>query len=143
MTLLLLLPATACMEPPKYGQMDLAVSSLQDLYTWDPVTKAAGQASYDAVMGRGPEILPFLVDHLTDMTPTQLHEPVFDIKVTVGDVCFLILLDLTNLSWKKFADDGVFVSTQIPNPIFCVRFDNMAARHKVKARFAKMLEEQK
>ena len=132
-----------CMEPPKYGQMEQATSALADLYKWDPQMRATGQLPYDSVMGNVPEVLPFLVDHLTDMTPTAIHEPLLDIRVTVSDVCFLMLLDILKLPPKDFEKDGVWVSPLLPNPIFCIRFDNMLARHKVKAHFAKIVSERK
>ena len=130
-----------CLEPPKYGPMNQATSALTDLHHWDPQMKGAGQLPYDAVMGWGTDVLPILVDHLTDMNMTAIHEPTFDIQVTVSDVCFLMLLDILQLSWKDFEKDGVWVSTQLSNPIFCIRFDNMAARYKVKAHFAKIVAE--
>lgn len=133
-----------CVEPPKTGQMEQSVMALADLYTWDPHTKAKGQASYDSVMGWGPEVLPHLVAHLTDMTPTAIYEPTFQIQVTIGDVCFLLLLDLTGRSWQEFHEDGIFVhrlvpNTQNPNPIFNIRWD-MPARKRVQRRFARLLE---
>ena len=130
-----------CLEPPKYGQMDQATSALSDLHHWDPQMKGAGQLPYDAVMGSVPDVLPILVDHLTDMTPTAIHEPVLDIQVSVSDVCFLMLLDILKLPAKDFEKDGVWVSPLLANPIFCIRFDNMQARFRVKAHFAKIVAE--
>ena len=141
MPLLLLL--VGCLEPPKYGQMQQATAALSDLYRWDPQMKGAGQLPYDSVMGSAPDVLPFLVDHLTDMTPTAIYEPTLDIRVTVSDVCFLMLLDLMKLQWKEFERDGVWVSPLLPNPIFCIRFDNHAARRKVQGHFARIVAERR
>lgn len=137
---LALLALAACIEPPKSGQMEQAVMSLEDLWSWDPNTKAKGQAAYEAVVGWGPEIFPHLVAHLTDLTPTKIYEPTFKITPTVGDVCFLLLLDLTGRRWQEFQPDGVFVQSVLPNPVFNVRWPDPGARQRVQKRFLTLLD---
>ena len=53
--------------------------------------------------------------------------------VPVGDVAFLMLLDRLKLKWEAFYPDGVFISTQLPNQVFCVKWDP-GARARVRAR---------
>ncbi len=132
----------SCQEPPKHGQMDLAVRALADLHAWDPSTEAKGQASYDAIMGTGNDILPFLVAHVTDETPTMLYDKTFDITVTIGDVCFYMLIRMMGLDWKKeFLEEGAFVTSLLPNPIFCIRWKepSLLSRRRVQAHFVRLL----
>lgn len=140
----LLLLLAACPEPPKTMHHEMMVSSLADLHTWHPRMRAKGQMSFDAVMSYGDEIWPSLIAHLTDETPTHIREETFGITPVVGDVCFLILLDLTGLKWEDFYDDGVFVSKQVPdkknpNPLFGLDW-KPGSRRKVQRRFVKILE---
>lgn len=135
-----ILGAAGCQEPPRTGQMDMLVTSLAHLKEWDPIMQGRGQYSYDAVMGYGPEIYPVMVAHLTDETPTIIHEPIADRTAKISDVVFLMLLQLTRMKWEDFSQEGVFVSTALPNPIFCIKWDRMA-KFKVQARFQKIVEE--
>jgi hypothetical protein len=128
-----------CPEPPKTASMAQAVEGLRDLHSWDPATEARGQYAYDAVVNWGPEILPALVGHLTDLTPTAIYEEKFGITVTVSDVCFVLLLKLMGRRWEEFEEDGVFVHTVLPNPIFSIRWKDRESRARVQARFARLL----
>jgi hypothetical protein len=132
---------SSCQEPPKTGKMDEAVRGLAHLHSWDPSTEAQGNLSYDIVMGWGKEIIPVLIAHLTDETPTLLYDKTFDITVVLGDVCFYLLLKLTGLEWKVFFEDGVFVTTLLPNPIFCIRWKepSLQTRRRVQTHFIKIL----
>jgi len=100
-----------------------------------------GHYAYDAVMGYGPDILPIMVAHLTDDTPTAIREELSDRTAKVSDAVFLMLLQMTKRTWKDFAKEGVFVSTALPNPIFCIKWDRQI-KFKVQARFLQILEEQ-
>jgi hypothetical protein len=131
----LLLCLAACPEPPKTMQMEHTVMALADLHTWDSSVKVQDQEPYRRVAGWGAEILPTLVLHLTDETVTGLQLSGFDIKVKIGDVCFLILLQLTGRSWQEFQEDGVFVSTSFPEPVYCVRWNTPDARRRVQVHF--------
>jgi len=126
------------MEPPKAGQMELAVRGLADLHSWDPIMEAKGQYAYDIVMNYGPEILHHLAAHLTDETPTAIYDRILDIRPTVSDVCVLLLLKLTGIDKKEFLQDGLFITTVLPNPVLSVRWDP-GARQRVQTRFLKML----
>jgi hypothetical protein len=133
--------ASTCQEPSKTGKMDEAVRGLAHLHMWDPSTEAKGNLSYDIVMGWGKEIVPVLVAHLTDETPTLLYDKTFDITVVLGDICFYLLLKLTETEWKTFFEDGVFVTTLLPNPIFCIRWKEptLQTRRRVQVHFLKIL----
>ena len=98
-----------------------------------------GHYAYDAVMGFGPEILPILVAHLTDETPTAIYDDMSRRNPKVSDVAFLMLLDLTKHRWQDFSKEGIFVSTALPNPIFCIKWDR-PTKFKVQARFRELLE---
>lgn len=140
LAVLILLGGSACQEPPKTGQMVQVVRGLVDLHAWDPATEGLGQYGYDAVMNAGPEVFLSLAAHLTDETPTALYDRTFDIKVSLGDVCFYMLLKLTGFKRDLFLEDGAFISSQLPNPIFCIRWkDGAASRRKAQARFLKLL----
>jgi hypothetical protein len=139
---LLLLMASTCQEPPRTGQMDDLVSGLAHLHEWDSAMQGKGHYAYDAVMGYGPEILPILVNHLTDETPTAIYEEATKRNPKIADAAFLMLLHLTKHRWQDFSKEGVFVSTVLPNPIFCIKWDR-ETKFKVQARFLKMLEEEK
>ena len=131
--------AAACVEPSKAGQVELAVRGLADLHSWDPVRQGEGQYAYDVLRSSDPaDVLPALVAHLTDETPTAIHDRLLDLRPTVGDVCLLMLLEWTRIPWQEFLDDGLFISSQLPNPMFCIRWDT-AARKRVQARFARRL----
>jgi hypothetical protein len=130
--------ASCVVEPPKTGQMEAAIQGLSDLHKWDPVEQGKGFPAYDAVVGSGPDILHLLVEHLTDEKPTAIYDRLLDLKPNVGDVCLLILLRMTGLKWQEFLQDGLFISTQLDNPLLCIRWDR-AARTKVQARFRQIL----
>lgn len=136
------LVASSCQEPNKQGQIDLAVRSLVDLHVWDPATEGKGQNSYDAVMGLGKEAYPILAAYLTDETPTLLYDKAFDITVTLGDVCFYLLLKQLGLDWKEFFEDGARMPSLLPNRIFCIRWaePSLLSRRRVQAHFLKILE---
>jgi hypothetical protein len=135
----LLVLAAGCTEPPKTGQMVQTISGLAHLHSWDPTTQGRGQYAYDAVMGWGPEIVPSLVATITDETPTAIHDDLSGRTVPVGDVCFLMALQISGHRWEEFFDDGVFVSTALENPIFCIRWKDRASRFRVQSRFFSLL----
>jgi hypothetical protein len=135
-----LLAVAGCQEPPRTGQMDSLVTGLAHLKEWDPVMQGRGQYAYDAVMGYGPEIYPVLVAHLTDETPTVIHEILADRTAKISDVVFLMLLQMTKMKWQDFSKEGVFLSSALPNPVFCLKWDR-EAKYKVQARFARIVEE--
>jgi hypothetical protein len=134
-----LLTASTCNEPPRVAQMEDLVSGLAHLHTWDVHMQGKGHYAYDAVMGYGKEIFPVLVAHLTDETPTAIHDKMSDRNPKVCDAVFLMLLELTKARWQDFSKEGVFVSTVLPNPIYCVKWDR-AAKFKVQAKFREVLE---
>ncbi len=131
--------AAGCMEPPKHGQMEQAVTGLAHLHTWDPANQARGQYAYDAVMSWGAEILPVLVAHITDETPTAVYDEISGRNAVVGDVCFLMALQISSRNWREFYEDGVFVSTALENPLFCIHWKDRASRLRVQARFRRIL----
>jgi hypothetical protein len=133
------LALAACQEPPRTGQMDDLVSGLAHLHEWDPAMQGKGHYAYDAVMGYGPDILPVMAAHLTDDTPTAIREELSDRTAKVSDVVFLMMLQLTKHKWQDFAGEGVFVSTALPNPVFCIKWSR-EARFKVQAKFLQFLE---
>src|SRR6185295_17573821 len=92
---LALAAAAGCAEPPRTAQMDDLVSGLAHLHSWDKHMQAKGHYAYDAVMGYGPEILPVMVAHLTDETPTAIYEKMTERNPKVCDAVFLMLLELT------------------------------------------------
>ena len=133
----LLLGLSGCAEPPKTHKLEELVSGLANLHKWDASMQGRGQAHYDRVMGYGPEILPALIAHLTDETPTAIYEDVTRRNPKVCDVAFLMLLELTKSKWEDFADEGVFISTVLPNQIYCIKWDKVS-KIKVQAKFAKL-----
>lgn len=128
----------ACAEPPKSGQMELIVRGLADIHTWDPVMEAEGHYAYNGVRNSVPDILPILAAHLTDETPTALYERIVDRRPTVSDLCILLLLKYTGIDKKEFLKDGLFISTALENPVFCVKWDP-GARQRVQKRFFEIL----
>ncbi len=127
-----------CMEPPKGAQREQIIRGLADLHSWDVKLQGTGQYSYDATVTSWPEIGHNLAFHLTDETPTAIYEKLTQRNPVVGDVCFLLLLKLTGLPWQEFHKEGVFVSTALPNPIFCITWDP-GARLRVQRRFLDLL----
>ena len=135
---LLFLGAVGCQEPPKGNQYEEIVSSLAHLQKWDPVMQGRGHYAYDRVVGAGPDILPALIAHLTDETPTAIYEEVTQRNPKVCDVSLLILLTVTKRSWEEFRSEGLFVSTVLPNPVYCVKWDR-ATKVRVQAKFAQLI----
>ena len=135
----ILLLAAGCAEPPKIGQMEELVTSLAHLHEWDPVMQGKGHYAYDAVMGYGPEIYPILVGHLTDETPTAVYDEISRRNPKISDAALMMLLELTRRKWQDFAAEGLFVSTALPNPIFCIKWDR-PTKFKVQARFHQLIE---
>jgi hypothetical protein len=127
-----------CSEPPRANQHEEIVSSLAHLQKWDPIMQGRGHYAYDRVLGAGPAIIPSLVAHLTDETPTAIYEEVTQRNPKVCDVSFLILLAITKTRWEDYANEGVFVSTVLPNPIYCIKWDR-AAKIRVQAKFAELI----
>lgn len=138
---LLLLLAASCANTmdDNSGRMEYTVSNLSDLHSWDPQEQGSGQPAYDSVLGWGDEVLPVLVAHITDQRKTQIFEPQTGRNPTVGDACFFILLRLKKLSWKSFADDGVFVSSAFSNPLFCLQWDGPGAKKRVQERMLALI----
>jgi hypothetical protein len=135
----LILSASGCAEPPRVGQMEDLVSGLAHLHTWDQHMQGKGHYAYDAVMGYGKDIYPILVAHLTDDTPTAIRDKMSERNPKVSDAAFLMLLELTKTKWEDFSKEGVFVSTALPNPIFCIKWDR-TAKFKVQAKFRQLLQ---
>jgi len=135
---LLALGAT-CQEPPRVGQMDALVAGLAHLHVWDKDMQGKGQYAYDAVMGYGKDIYPVLVAHLTDETPTAIRDEISSRNPKVSDAAFLMLLDLTKTKWQDFTKEGVFVTTVLDNPIYCIKWDRQT-KFKVQAKFRALLE---
>ena len=137
--LLLALPlVVGCQEPSKTGQMDDRVTNLCNLHTWDRYMQGKGDVVYDAVMSYGPEIWPVMVDHLVDETPTAIEDEISRRVPKVSDVVLLMLLELTQKKWEDFSADGLFISTALPNPIFCIKWDHetkMKVRHRFRQYF--------
>lgn len=134
----LLATAAACQEPPRVAQMDHLVEGLAHLHAWDRHMQGKGHYAYDAVMGYGKDIYPVLVAHLTDETPTAIRDKMSDRNPKVADAVFLMLLELTKTKWEDFAKEGVFVSTVLENPIFCIKWDRMA-KFKVQKKFRDLI----
>ncbi len=128
-----------CQEPPQTGRYEASIRGLADLHTWDPGMGGAGNLAYEAVVSSFPEILPLLVAHVTDETPTALREPRFDVRPTVGDVCFLILLQELKLNWEAFYDDGLFLSKQLENPVYSIRWKDRASKARVQQKLARIV----
>jgi hypothetical protein len=140
LSLILALPfSVGCPEPPKLAQMDELISTLSDLKSWDPVMQAKGSLGYDGVMGYGPDILPVLIDHLTDESPTAIYDEISGRNPKLCDVVLLVLLQLMKRKWEDFSKDGLFISTALPNPIFCIKWDRQA-KFAVQRRFKHYLE---
>jgi hypothetical protein len=137
--LLIACGAAGCQEPPRYGEMSSLISDLANMRVWDPTMQGKGYYAYDRVMGFGPDIYPVMVSHLINETPTAIYDEASHRNPCIADVVFLMLLELTNHKWQDFAADGVFVSSALSNPIFCIKWDR-ATKFKVKARFAELLE---
>ena|SRR5258706_14343374 len=138
---LLALAAVGCSEPPQTNRMEAYLTGLQDIHVWDKDTMAKGVPSFDAVMGWGPEIWPALIARLVDDTPTKIYDDMSGRTPKVSDLAFLMLLELFHKKWQDFADDGVFVSKALPNPVLCIKWDR-AVKLKVKARFAQILAQE-
>jgi len=140
LTLLLALPfSVGCPEPPKIAQMDELVSSLSDLRLWDPVMMGKGNLSFDGVMGYGPDIYPVLIDHLTDETATAIYDEISGRNPKVCDVALLMLLNLMRRRWEDFSKDGLFISTALPNPVFCIKWDRQT-KFKIQHRLRYLLD---
>jgi hypothetical protein len=140
LTLLLALPfSVGCPEPPKLAQMDELVSTLSHLKEWDPIMQAKGQLGYDSIMGYGPDMHPVLVDHLTDETVTAIYDEISGRNPKICDLVLLMLLQLTHHRWQDFAKDGLFISSVLPNPAFCIKWDR-ETKFKVQRRFRHFLE---
>jgi hypothetical protein len=138
--LLLSLPLVpGCQEPPKIARMDDMVSGLANLKAWDRYMQGKGNMSYDYVMGYGPEIFPVLIDHLTDESVTAIEDEMSGRVPKVCDVVLLILFELMHKKWQDFSVDGLFISTALPNPIFCIKWDR-ETKFKVQIRFRYFLE---
>ncbi|HYF01703.1 MAG TPA: hypothetical protein VEJ18_22470, partial [Planctomycetota bacterium] len=128
----------SCAEPSKRGQYEQIVSSLRFMHIWDPQKEGAGHFAYDAAMSSDEGIDHVLAARITDEEPTAIHDRIAERTAKVGDVAFFILLRRTNMKWQDFSDYGVFVSSQLPNPIFCIKWDP-GARMKVRNKFLELL----
>jgi hypothetical protein len=138
---LVLAAGFGCMEPPQTNKIEDYLSGLADLHTWDKDRMGKGLLSFDAVMGWGPEIWPQLINRLTDDTPTKIYDEMSGRTAKISDVVFLMLLELFHKRWQDFSADGVFVSTALPNPVFCIKWDR-PAKFKVKAHFLELLAQE-
>lgn len=132
---------SGCPEPPKIAQMDDMVQSLSTLRIWDQYMQGKGNLGYESIMGYGPDIYPVLADHLTDETPTAIYDEVSGRNPKICDAVLLMLLTLTKKKWQDFSQDGLFISTALPNPIFCIKWDR-ATKVAVQIRFKLYLEQE-
>jgi hypothetical protein len=48
------------------------------------------------------------------------------------------LVTVSKTRWQDFASEGVFVSTVLDNPVYCIKWDR-AAKIKVQAKFAELI----
>jgi len=135
---ILLSVLAACQEPSKKGQFAQLVYDLNVLHTWDPGRKAQGQYPFDQIMGCPADVDHALAAAVADERPTAIYDRVSGRTALVGDVAFMILLERLSLKWDVFYKDGVFLSTQLPNPIFCLNWDP-GARGRVRARLLELL----
>jgi hypothetical protein len=135
---LLLAALTGCMEPSKRAQLGQLVFDLNVLHSWDPGRKAQGQYPYDAIMSCPPDIDHALAAAVTDERPTAIYDVDSQRTALVGDVSFLMLLDRLGLKWESFYKQGVFMSTALPNPVFCLKWDP-GARARVRAKLLEIL----
>jgi hypothetical protein len=119
--------------------MDDMVSSLCNLNTWDRYMMAKGNGTFDQVMGAGPDIYPVLIDHLADETETAIEDEMTGRKPKVCDLVLLMLLELMHRKWQDFSIDGLFISTALPNPVFCIKWDH-TTKLKVRIRFRYFLD---
>jgi hypothetical protein len=134
----LLLALAGCTEPSKQGQFVQLVYDLNNLHAWDPGRKAQGQYPYDQIMGSPPVIDHSLAAAITDERPTAIYDRPSGRTVLVGDVAFMMLLERLGWKWEAFYKEGVFLSTQLPNPIFCLKWDP-GARGRVKLKILSLL----
>jgi hypothetical protein len=135
---LLLGALPGCQEPSKKGQFAQLVYDLNILHTWDPGRKAQGHYPYDQIMGCPPEVDHALAAAVADERPTAIHDRISGRTALVGDVAFMMILERLSLKWEAFYKDGVFLSTQLPNPIFCLKWDP-GARSRVRTRLLALL----
>jgi hypothetical protein len=136
--LLWLMAAVGCPEPSKNAQLGQLVYDLNNLHTWDPTLKAQGQYPYDAILTCPPDIDHALAGAITDERPTAIHDRISGRTATVGDVAFLMILERKGLKWEDFYKQGVFMSTALPNPIHCLKWDP-GARARVRAKIVELL----
>ena len=138
--LLLSLPLVpGCQEPPKTAAMDDKVTNLCNLRLWDANMQGKGNLYYDSVMGYGADIYPVMVDHLTDENVTAIYDEMSGRNPKVCDLVLLMLLELTHKKWEDFSGDGLFISTALPNPVFCIKWDRQT-KMKVQFHFKKVVE---
>jgi hypothetical protein len=77
-------------------------------------------ATYDAFMDGNKAVVPCLIEKVTDTTktPDPRQEPGFpDIEITIGDIAFFLLVDITKIQFtdvlppdvrKEYKEDGVY-----------------------------------
>src|SRR5205807_311381 len=77
-------------------------------------------AVYDAFMVAGDKVVPCLIEKVTDATKMRdpRSEPGFpDVEVTVGDIAFFLLVDITKINFteplpsdvrKQYEESGVY-----------------------------------
>src|SRR4030088_2576794 len=66
-----------------------------------PIKDEAGvDAAYDALISAGDVIVPCLIEKITDTTRRRDPRcPAFSDRVTVGDVAYFVLIDITKLGF--------------------------------------------
>lgn len=83
-------------------QADLLCSRVAEIKSMPFKDERVDDAAYNALVGAGEEVLPCLIEKVTDTTP--MHDPrriPGPTDTRVGDVAFFVLLDIAKLDFES------------------------------------------
>ena len=122
--LLPLIALSACLPSVQERKIGPLIEALEDVYQWDPGRGAYQSEAYLQLLRAGEGALPLLAEAVLDPRPTKIMDRYPKVP-TVGDVAFLLALEVSGKTIEEFRDVGVARGAN-PNPIFALEFQRGA-----------------
>jgi hypothetical protein len=108
------------LEKAKLQDPNLLCNRIPEIKIFPMKGERGEDVTYDAFMDANKTVVPCLIEKVTDTTkiPDPRQEPGFpDIEITIGDIAFFLLVDITKIQFtdvlppdvrKEYKEDGVY-----------------------------------
>lgn len=87
---------------------------------------------YNGLLEKGKDVIPCLINKLTDTTIMKdpRKAPPYS-NITIGDIAFFILLDITNLPFEKFLPENVQIEYKMSGVYAYFKYVNCYENRKL------------